>query len=54
MTKRTKSRRGAGESERPRETNDETEREDAAAGGASEKERKSDPVVGRVTNDTRM
>lgn len=42
------------ESERARETNDETEREDAAAERASEKEWKSGPVVGRVTNDTRM
>jgi len=34
----TKSRRGASESESARETNDETVREDAAAGRASEKE----------------
>lgn len=39
-----------------RETNDETAREDAAAGRAREKEWKSgeSPVVGRVTNNTRM
>lgn len=42
------------ESERPRETNDETEREDPAAERASEKEWENGPVVGRVTNDTRM
>lgn len=55
-TKRTKSRRGASESERARETNDETVREDAAAGRAREKEWKSgeSPVVGRVTNNARM
>lgn len=37
-----------------RETNDETERKDAAAEGTSETEWKSGPVVGRVMNDTRM
>lgn len=54
VTKRMKSRRGASECERARETNDEAERGDAAAARASEKEQKSGPVVGRVTNDTRM
>jgi len=49
----TKNRRGASENESARETNDETVREDAAAERASEKEWKSGPVVGRVTNDTR-
>lgn len=37
VTKRMKSRRGASGSERARETNDETERGDATAAGASEK-----------------
>lgn len=41
---------------RARETNDGTVREDAAAGRAREKEWRSgeSPVVGRVTNNTRM
>lgn len=37
VTKRMKNRRDASESERTRETNDETEREDVAAERASEK-----------------
>lgn len=49
VTKRTGIRRGASESERPRETNDESVR----MLRLRERVRKSGPVVGRVTNDTR-
>jgi len=54
VTKRLKNRNGASESERARETNDETKREDVTGKRVSEKGWKSSPVVGRVTNDTRM